>query len=486
MRKYNLISDSLKTAFVALIFVFAIMSCHKKGGTSIDNPLLVEEITNTNDPSQPVITIPPDKTLLPSKSSLNFVFDWEHAVTMPVKPGTPAGPMPWSDQAVRNYDPGLRYDFKKSDGWELVFNNFSDSINFANRIFILYNKYRGLLRYYCYNPTQSNASVNSYQSLINEITLISTANNSNIFNYAGQYIIDLNSNTRNASVIEPWPISEGGWYISQFEMAYDRNMAGSNWQQTGILWNFAFARTEQLMLNDINATQKQVFLQKQGVQFTDYKGVPISGNMQLQIKTVAGFNNLENVFANPVIDKIKQTVSDTAAGNLLNAMLVPPLGIANCKLDVSALLRIDYNLVGFVAGMGLSMPGVDNSKVIGLGPLFNEPMGVFYLVSKPVIHYSKSTGAIPEQYKLDVSSVEYVINPFIQNYAEVRNFRQEIVAVDAEEIKNLTEAKIYRGSVIKASAPLTILGVRVSFEVAPKNGSTPIKIIKTFKADVVN
>lgn len=118
--------------------------------------------------------------------------------------------------------------------------------------------------------------------------------------------------------------------------------------------------------------------------------------------------------------------------------------------------------------------------------VFNEPMGVFYLVSKPVIHYSRSTGAVPEQYKLDVSSVEYVINPFIQNYAEVRNFRQEIVAVDAEEIKNLTEAKIFRGSILKASAPLTILGVRVSFEVAPKNGSTPVKIIKTFKADVVN
>jgi hypothetical protein len=208
--------------------------------------------------------------------------------------------------------------------------------------------------------------------------------------------------------------------------------------------------------------------------------------MELQVKSVTGFNNLENVFASPVIDKLKQTVTDTAAGNFLNAMLVPSLGTANCKLDVPARLRLDYNLVGFIPGLSLSTPGLDNSKVIGFGPVFNEPMGVFYLAVKPVIHYSRSTGDMPEQYTLDVTSIEYVINPFIQNYAAVRNFKQEVVAIDAGETKNLTEAKIYRGKVLKASAPLTILGVRVSLEVVPKNGSAPVKIIKTFKANVVN
>jgi len=111
-------------------------------------------------------------------------------------------------------------------------------------------------------------------------------------------------------------------------------------------------------------------------------------------------------------------------------------------------------------------------------------MGVFYLASDPVIHYVKSTGDLTEQYTLDVSSLEYIINPFIQSYADVRNFRQEIMAIDAEETNNLSEATIYRGKILKASAPLTILGVRVSFEVVPKNGSAPVKIVKTFKANV--
>src|SRR5688500_15906325 len=106
MRKYNLISTAFKAAFVVLIFVFAIMSCRKTSKIPPAKTLVVEQITNTHDPAQPVITIPADNRLLPSQSSLNFVFNWEQAVTMPVRPGSPVVPMPWSDQAVRNYDPG--------------------------------------------------------------------------------------------------------------------------------------------------------------------------------------------------------------------------------------------------------------------------------------------------------------------------------------------------------------------------------------------
>ena len=100
--------------------------------------------------------------------------------------------------------------------------------------------------------------------------------------------------------------AKGGWYISQFEMAYDRNIAGYNWQQFGFSWAFAFARTEDLLLNNVAAANKKLYLQKQGMQFTDMgsRGGPITGNMELQVKSVTGFNNLENVFASPVIDKL--------------------------------------------------------------------------------------------------------------------------------------------------------------------------------------
>lgn len=482
MKRIYYTSATFKAAFVVLIFAFIVMGCRRNSPLT-DTPLQVEEIANTNDPSQPVITIPADNTLQPTRSLFDFEFDWEHAQNMPAQPGKPVIPVPWSDQAIRNYDPGLRYDFKKSDGWELVNNNYSDSITWDRSFFILYNKFRGLLRYYCYNPVPGSPSLDGHRSLVNEIEL--EGKSSPIFNYADQFIVDINSNSRSASLIEPWAISQGGWYISQFEMAYDRNIAGYNYSQIGLSWSMAFAKTE-LLLNNIPAANKMIFLQKPGLRFTTTPGSSTAGNMQVHVKSVNGFNELAGIFPGAVVDKLLQTVYDSTAGNKLNATLVRGLGIADCKLDVTALFKQDYGLGGLVLGLSFVIPGMDHSKTIGGGPLFNEPMGVFYLASKPVIRHSNSTGSLTEQYTLDVSSVEYVINPFIQKYADVRNFRQEIVAIDTKETSNLTEAKIYQGKILKASAPLNLLGVRVSFDVVPKNGSDSVKIIKTFKADLQN
>ncbi len=92
---------------------------------------------------------------------------------MPVVPGHPAVPVPWSDQTIQELrPPGLRYDYKKSDGWELVCNSFSDTLDSANPFFILYNKYRGVIRYYTYNVIESNPIVANYRSLVNIMSVI--------------------------------------------------------------------------------------------------------------------------------------------------------------------------------------------------------------------------------------------------------------------------------------------------------------------------
>jgi hypothetical protein len=482
--KKHLITLPYKVVIAAFIFSFTIISCDKDDDSDREQPLQVEAIANIDAGAQPVITIAANAVTPPTQPKLNYNFDWENAQYMPVQPGQPAVPVPWSSQVIKNYDPGLQYDFKKSDGWELVYNSFSDSLNFDNRLFILYNKFRGLLRYYTYNTAPSNPSVDGYRWLINELALRGTMGTSPLFNYADQLIVDMHADSWNASIIEPWPISERGWYISQFELAYDRNMINFNWQQFMLGWTLAFAKVQELSLNDKPAINKMICLQKPGLRFSSSRGIAIGSNMQAHVKSVGGLDALSGIFSSSIVSNLKQTIFDSTAGNKLNATLVPSLGMADCKLDVTASIRLDYNLAGYVGELALAPPGVDNSKVIGMGPLFNEPMGIFYLGAQPVIHHIKADGPLPEQYTLDVSSVNYVINPFIQQYAEVRNFRQEIVAVASNETANLTEAKLYQGQRLKASAPVNVLGVRVSFEVVPKNGSAPVRIIKTFKADV--
>ncbi|MBO9202983.1 MULTISPECIES: hypothetical protein [Niastella] len=482
--KKNHIILTCKVALATLIFNFTLISCHKDKGSSGEKAVEVEETATINPGAQPTITIPANATVPPTKTGLNFSFNWENAQTMPVVPGQPTVPVPWSDQVVRNYDPGLRYDYKKSDGWELVYNSFSDTLRFPNRVFILYNKFRGVVRYYTYNSTPSNPSVDNYRSLINEVALHGPV--SNLLNYADQLIVDVNIKSFTASMIEPWPITDKAWYISQFEMAYDSNLIKLEWPLTSFDWTLDFAQVMELSLNDKNPGNKMIALQKPGNSFITNRGVAIGSNMQAHVKSVSGLDELLGTFSVSTINNLKKTIFDSTAGNKLNATLVPQSGLADSKLDVPASIRINNSLVGYEGTHSMAPPGADNTRVLGLAPLFNEPMGIFYLSAPPVIQHTKADGPLPEQYTLDITSLKYIINPFIQNYVTVRNFRQEIVATATYETSSLTEARLYQGQQLKASAPLTILGVRVSFDVVPKNGSAPIKIIKTFKADLRN
>jgi hypothetical protein len=486
MSKTYLIETKIACVFFLLVAISACRKDHKSPPQ--EKPLTVEEITNTNDPAQPVITIPTNNILQPSKPDYNFIFNWETATSMPVPPGKPSVPMPWSDQAIKNYDPGLRNDYKKSDGWEMVYNSFSDTVFPGNRIFILYNKYRGLLRYYSYNGHPVSPSLSSMRWLINELNLDLPGDASPLFNFASQFIVDVDVNSKNASLVEPWPFQENGWYISQFEMAFDRNAANFPVPQNRISWSFAFAALNEITLNNMPATNKSVYLQAPGVSFDyiwSYTG-QLTGDFNLKIKSPVGFDNLSGILPATDINSLKMAAAEGKAGNMLTATLIPGANMADCRLEVPGIMKLRPDVVSYIGGMNLAIPGPDNSKVVGYGPVFNEPMGVFYLHSKPVINHSTITGTTPEQYTLDVSSLEYIINPFVKNYADVSNFRQEIVAVDEKETKSQAEAKIYAGRILKASRPLKILGVRVSFDVTPKNGSAPVKIIKTFAAKVQN
>jgi hypothetical protein len=486
MRKTCLIALRNYAACALLLGTTILTGCHKKVAGPGENSLQVEEIANTNDPAQPVITVPTDKILLPTKPSFNFVFDWEQATEMPVPPGQPAVPMPWSHNAIRNYDPGLRYDFKKIDGWELLYCSFSDSINFASRIFILYNKFRGLVRYYTYNHRFVSSDISAARWLSNELTYEMVGNTSQATNFAGQDIVDIGTVMPYASLIDPWQIQENGWYITQFELAYDNNYLNYPLGKHRFTVGVNFVRLTDVVLNGVAATDKIVSLQAPGWNFISFwtrASKLESPNMQLNIKSAVGFDQLSGIFPQTVITNLKQATNSGQAGNILSATLIPGTDIINCRIGVAGSVSWQFGQVGYV-NTNVALPGPDNSTVIGLGPVFNEPMGIFYLVSKPVIRYKKESGTLSETYSLDVSSVNYIINPFVKNYADVENFKQEIVALDEKETKNITEARMYAGKILKASKPLKILGIRVSFDVTPKNGSKPIKLIKTFKAAI--
>ncbi len=471
---------------VLLLFNAGISSCKKDAAPPPEKPLQVEEITTVNDNIKPGVIIPTDKTLKPTRSIFNFEFNWETAQYMPSSPGTPRVPVPWSDNVIRNYDPALRYDFKKADGWEMVYNTYSDTINFATKHFMLYNKYRGVLRSYSYNAQRMNADLLRSRWLFNDLSIESSSFSTPLLNFAGQHIVDMDADTRQISVIEPWRLDQDSWVVTEFEMAYDENIGNKpSYPYSSFTWELVFSDMTEQSINETPSLDKPIYLQIPGVYFKNLSlyGKPISSKVLIREKSANSMAALSGLLPASVVTELQQSISANEPGKLLNASLTPSLGLADCKLEVDATMQLGFNQFLFTSP-SFALPGMDNSHVIGGGPYFNEPMGIFYLKEKPLIRRTQISGVLPEQYELDVPSVKYLLNPFVQSYADIRNFKQEIVAIDTKEMKPLSEAKIYRGQILKASALMNILGVRVSFDVVPKNGSGATTIIKTFKADV--
>lgn len=83
--------------------------------------------------------------------------DWENISFMPTPPNTPLIPVPWQGGlGGAKIDDDIIFDYKHENGWELVYNTFSTTASYNPQYFMLYNKYRGLLRVYFYITLNSN------------------------------------------------------------------------------------------------------------------------------------------------------------------------------------------------------------------------------------------------------------------------------------------------------------------------------------------
>ncbi len=92
------------------------------------------------------------------KSVTPEIFNWETADWMPTPEGQATISVPWIGQGsiASVYDNDVVYDFKKADGWDLIYSTFNKSASgpLKNPYFILYNKYRGLMRIYLFTTTE--------------------------------------------------------------------------------------------------------------------------------------------------------------------------------------------------------------------------------------------------------------------------------------------------------------------------------------------
>ncbi|GAA4433380.1 hypothetical protein GCM10023188_22740 [Pontibacter saemangeumensis] len=396
-------------------------------------------------------------------------FDWENLAYLPFPPGNELVPMPWSDQAKRQFSDDIRYDYRKSDGWELYQSTFSSKFKEAHIAFSLYNKYRGILRYYYYVGSGTE-KYRDYKILQNCVV---SSEGSPLLNFTSQYIIDINQNTAYSYSFEPQDFAGSAWYAVEYELAFDKNIysKGADFQMGSF---FSMKKKNSLSINgkeqdELNAKVRAFGIDKSAENITSADACYI-------VYGDRDFNQIASTDIN-YFDRLDDK-------HILSGVLSKPAAMHikwGAKLD----LQLPPNGIG-VSDESFFVSGSNLSRIQGKAPYYEKALGVFYLDRKPLYAVSENTEkSHPYEYTLDVSSVEYLFNPSLLEIADVNNLKQELVATEQESLmQNNNLANLYTGQVLKSTKPLYIQGVRVSFDVVPKDGGGKVHMIKTFRADL--
>lgn len=267
-------------------------------------------------PSQKTELVKLDKSVIKA-AIVPYVFDWETADYMPTPLGTTPILVPWASGSNKQFPTEFNTDYKKIDGWELVYNTFSTSTFAQPAHFILYNKYRGILRGFFYLQPTTPVSSNYITH-----TLKLNGHPLKMLNFSTRSRIDLSNAQMEATIVQPYrTTATGTWYAAEFEMAYDPSTEYLNASSNDIQWSVYSTAITNFTLNgssqgQINGTIGQP-KSTPGLFGSLIKGA-------LHVGGLGVLNNISDQALNATYkDKIKQKLQsgiEKNATNLLSAI----------------------------------------------------------------------------------------------------------------------------------------------------------------------
>jgi hypothetical protein len=501
------------------IGIFA-TSCSKTNLTPETTPASINKVMGTKSPG----------------------LDYEHLSSFPYGPNNSI-PAPWAGGIGRAFPVSYLNDYKASDGWELYFNTFNANKAEIDPYFIIYNRYRGIMRMYYYMSPKSGAETDHVTF---QLQLKGTVNNSSILNFEQGELIDHNALTTVTSKMQNELIAQSGtWYAEEFEMAYDPNLPNTGYSANQLNWVMYSASLDRIQLDGSVAGTIDGTIQTPQPTSTFF-GSLLKGAISIGTGQLAGLVNgasvdgsfLNKLFGKEKLATMQEGIKEAAKGaikdggkSIFNAVLGQVKGDnggpgfseqkINMKLDAKISLAgsIKHNPNGmFTPVVFISNTQGLNEMASGSIPNYDYTPGVFNITKSPTVNiYSLTPAVDPESnkkvyeygYRIDDSSFSLIFNPAVQNIsttgASIANLKQEVVLLSYNTSPAFAEAggnveyigtskpvltgvdgiRITHQTLRNVDTPPQDLYVRVSFDVVPNNGAATVKIIKTFKADVV-
>jgi hypothetical protein len=480
----------------------------------------------------------------------NNYFDWETVSPMPQPPGYPIIYSPFiGSGTIDGYDDDIVDDHKKSDGWEMEYSTFSYNDYDRNPFFILYNRYRGLLRVYLYISDIGAVPSDYIQFGIQE----KDSKNYKYLNLDNQEIIDPNSYVSRVDKMQTSTLRGNAWYMLQYEIGYDTRPTRSvYYPPTFWIYVNAVNVTDIKINGELSGTLKGTLGGSSTSSAADniFKSLTTNGtDLGKKVFTGMGKGVLEkdswNCYAS--WDKIKEGAWKAIQGNLpgaITSVLSAVVGGSSSTsgkpimlnlegaLNMSGTLEDTYTLPGTplrkylpgtVAMLSSESGSYYSSTILDQVPLYNQRLGVFNLEGRPKVYesflepieFQNDQGftmyKCTSKYTINNSQVYSLLrfNPAVINSgssgATIQNLTYEIVLKASEFQYNPTiyERKEYASigaiftskysvnAIVEAPRPKEFRQnylnpmVRISFRVVPNNGAPATTIIKTFKADFI-
>ncbi len=472
-------------------------------------------------------------------------FNWETVDWMPTPNGQQQISVPWIGQGsiASIYPPDVVNDYKKIDGWEMIYNTFDANSQgpLVNPYFMLYNKYRGILRIYLYTTTQFVLPSTYLQDGINIIS----NKQSNILNFLGNDIVDISQNKNIYSQMQPkpldgsLPLASNKWYMLQYELAYDPSIKTLNNDEMKLSWftNF-YGVTDAKFHGEINGSITGSIGSSQGNNFFSALGNlgKVSGEIVLSalgsnfiekntINSYYGTNHLKlptNIFKNMTkgINSALSAATSNLPGSIVN-VFSGIVGGSSAGQTVNLKFNADITLNGELTNHGsfpssptvVYLPGTNiPSSAQGYIPLYNKPLGVYYLNAKPKIGKKRTIevereGSPREGFTMITTYIDkiikynnsdkLIINEEVLKYASVELVDEDVVFIrlgnngivwssngTKEEIGRYSEVYVNSSEISFRGTPTFIPAIRMTIKVTPKNGQPSSLLINTFLAEI--
>ncbi len=469
----------------------------------------------------------------------NYSFNWDdpNTITMPVSASSPTVYVPWRSNGGTPLDAGIVDDYHKADGWDLVFNSFSpdnfpkagdrgamatsNGLPAGGLYFALYNRYRGIIRYYTYIPP---GLFGGSTQLAHGLSIYGNGS-TGLLSFEGTDIVDLDNKATSFTKTNKDGISTtGGWYAMQYQLAYDPLFTSTTFPNPGFRWDCYNVSVSQIKLNGTEIGSLKGTITTPAPDFN--WGNVING--ALGIAEIFGTAGLANASSD-----VAKAFAGAAAGGLAGNTTGFLSGIFGGNSANSQTVDLAINSTITTTGTSTSfqpyqlnstpLPGQNVAGTNGVPPLINYPLGVFNLSGKPTVKLTTTLteGTPPYEYTNPDSRDTYT-NVYDLDYNEINSLLlfnlpagasydklgAEVVLVDPDEVPGFEVVSaqrevigshtVYTGvpAVIAykvqhwdpqpASATSQKVAIRVSFRIKSNNGVPDVFMVKTFLANLVS